>query len=140
MTCLKENDNLYAVITPIQTIGTLYFDDIVALTSPDKEPTNSDYAFSFKKIRKGDTYKPRDTDQPFRYLLDFFMKVVILTRAVERRGIASEIFGDFFGELLSEITEGWFDQDFKQSLSQFAAKRITQHPFLIVKDSDGFLQ
>lgn len=137
---LRGNNNLYAIITPIQTIGTLYFDDIVADSSPDKEPTNSDYAFSFKKIRRGDTYKPQDTDQPFRYLLDFFMKLVILTRAAEREEIATEILGKFFGGILMEFAEDFFDKNFKESLSQFAAKRKTQHPFVIVQDNNGFLK
>lgn len=137
---LKKNDKLYAAIVPIQTIGTLYFDDIVAESSQDKEPTNSDYAFSFKKIRRSDTYKPKDTDQPFRYLLDFFLKLIIITRAIERRGIAQGILGEVFGEIVSDLVEGLFDKNFKESLSKFAAKRKTQHPFVIVQDSDGFLK
>lgn len=137
---LKRNDNLFAAIIPIQTIGTLYFDDIVAESSPDKEPTNSDYAFSFKKIKRGDTYKPKDTDQPFRYLLDFFLKLIIISRAIERQETAKGIFGEFFGEILSDIMEGFFDKNFKESLSKFAAKRKTQHPFVIVQDSNDFLK
>lgn len=135
---LKNKENISVAILPIQTIGSVYFKDIVSLSSQYKNPTPDDYTFCFQKIASTDIYNPQYTEQPLVYIVKFLLSLITQTRTNNRMNKATD-FG-FLGILAGMVVEEFMDTDFKETISLFSKKIVREKPFEIVQDLLGYLQ
>lgn len=78
----KTKPNVAIVVTPVQTVGTLFFSKIDVI---DEEPK-----FSFRKQNVDAKYQPKDTEKPLKYLLRFLFKYYLKYRMF---GWLADIFG-----------------------------------------------
>ncbi|CAD5949390.1 hypothetical protein NO108_02823 [Planktothrix rubescens] len=65
-----------SVITPVQTVGTVVFSDMDVIKEGGKEYPH----FKFHKIYHDAQYSPKDSEQPFRYILRFLLKLELYNR------------------------------------------------------------
>lgn len=63
--------NVVAVITPVQTVGSVVFSRIETKEEDGKPHPH----FRFRKIGHDARYSPKDSEQPLRYLLRFLLKL-----------------------------------------------------------------
>ena len=63
------------VVTPIQTVGTVIFSRIEFKDGDKKNPH-----FYFHKTSHDAKYSPKDSEQPFRYILRFLLKLEMNNR------------------------------------------------------------
>ena len=100
-------------VTPVQTLGCVECSRMV-------EPT-TDFlpVFGFKKYPTADAeYKPKDTDQPLRYLLEFLVKLHL-----DNRNFAVELFASWTG----------LDKPLKDAILEFAGGRKTDEGFAVIQ-------
>lgn len=64
--------NIVAVITPVQTVGSVVFSRIEMKEEYPK--------FRFRKVSHDARYSPKDSEQPLRYLLRFLLKLHLANR------------------------------------------------------------
>ena len=68
--------NVTAVITPVQTVGSVVFSHVV------DEENGRDPRFHFKKEHYDDLYNPKDSEQSLRYLMRFLLRLHFDNRAM----------------------------------------------------------
>lgn len=71
----RLHDQVAVVITPVETLGEIVFSHVSHI-----RPENSPPLFFFRKIGPDSVYRPRNGDQPLRYILRF-----LLSRAYAER-------------------------------------------------------
>ncbi|MEA5500445.1 MAG: hypothetical protein WAN66_27005 [Limnoraphis robusta] len=74
------------IITPVQTVGSVIFSRI--------EEENNELTFYYRKPNPTDPYKPKNSEQPLKYLLRFLLKSHFDN---QRKSVFSKIMLDFFG-------------------------------------------
>jgi hypothetical protein len=105
-----------AVVTPVQTVGSVVFSRI--------DTNNSTPHFRFRKISHDAVYNPQNSEQPLRYLLRFILKLHIDTR--------SRNWGLF------SFLRDWLGRDYhlKQAVSQFASECKTNNGFALLQGEE----
>jgi hypothetical protein len=100
-------------VTPVQTLGCVECSRMV-------EPTTDFFpVFGFKKFPTADAeYKPKDTDQPLRYLLQFLVKLHL-----DKRNFAVQLFVSWAG----------LDKPLKDAIIEFAGGRKTDGGFAVIQ-------
>jgi|SRR5919199_443389 hypothetical protein len=89
-----------AVITPVQTVGTVVFSRI--------ELNSSKPHFHFRKTSPDAEYNPKDSEQPLRYLLRFVLKLHLDSRTAGFFNFIRDFFGvnNHLKEAVVEFTKG----------------------------------
>ncbi|MCI0490396.1 MAG: hypothetical protein L0229_27700 [Blastocatellia bacterium] len=95
------DDNIVAVITPVQTLGGFRFSRV--------KIENNDPMFYFRKISGDAKYSPQDSEQPLRYLLRFMLRLHYHDRNAGWPWFIN-IFRTLFGA----------DEHLKEAVSEFA--------------------
>ncbi|NEN97532.1 MAG: hypothetical protein F6K50_18980 [Moorea sp. SIO3I7] len=116
---LFKSENLLTkiacVITPIQTVGTVIFNNIRVVNQRPR--------FYFRKISHDAGYSPKDSDQPLRYLLSFLLKLHYDTK------------WGWFNPIRHWL--GW-DKFLLKAAKKSADKCKSAHGFAIIQGKDKF--
>ncbi len=111
------------VITPVQTVGEIIYSHTAHMNDDNSPPT-----FYFRKIGPDSVYRPRNGDQPLRYILRF-----LLSRAyAERR----EGFGPLNGLWCSLRDLFGADTYLKEAVETFALGCKTDREFEIIQGEE----
>jgi GTPase SAR1 family protein len=63
------------VITPVQTVGSVFFSEIKVLERDIEGKSEQEPQFFFSKLNVSDGYEPKGSEEPLRYLLSFLLKL-----------------------------------------------------------------
>ena len=113
--CESLRDRVATVVTPVQTIGTIFFSYIDVI--------NGEPIPRFKKPLPDTEYSPKDNEQPLKYLLRFLLK-----QQVENQ------WGVF------NFVRSWLglDKYLKEAIREFAKDCKTSGGFQIIQGKDWF--
>lgn len=150
------------VIAPVETVGSVDFDRLVARTDPTAPPSFDDYNFLFRKRSVDAAYAPVHVEQPLRYLLSFLLAGYLefdhRKKQLDKKITAESSIGNdirvmwqqlghsiqigldrlFDGEvrdtLVGEILDDWAgNRERREAIDRFTAGRTSELPFSVLQ-------
>lgn len=107
-------DNIAVVVTPVQTVGTVFFSHIETIERGSQVSPR----FHFKKPNPDAQFSPKDNEQPLKYLLRF-----LLNFHLKKRFLFNALLSDLFGR----------DDYLKEAITEFSKDCKTEDGFEVIQ-------
>lgn len=148
----KDDNKTAVVITPVQTVGNLVFNNYVA-NAPDypaEKWRKINGKSNYRQITNG--YSPIDCDQPLRFILNFYLIQAILANRMQNKswwdnflesvvGGVDELFGSNLKKHYENIKNTFLDivggdSHLAYAIAKFSADINTDFPFEVLQGNN----